>query len=218
MALFDSADLLARCKRSAGLPAQSDFPVDADWFAWLTEAENDWKATIASQVPKSQWGDPALMTTADGGASYTVSGVDEFLGPVEIRQTLRGTPIGPDEYLIEGATIRWPFGTERAFAAGPYIRYATPSAGIDAGTEPTLNPSRARMLLVYGALKRYGATAGAGLVDPGYWERMESLEWFGDGGTRTGLLQNLMDVYMTTDAELDESSSPWWRGPDLRQT
>lgn len=215
MTAFTSADLLARCQRYAGLPTTAEFPAAADWYAWLSEAENDWKASIASQVPKSQWGSPTLMTTADGGVSYTVGSVTEFCGPVELRSTLHGPLIGPDEYIIDAATIRWPYGAQRAFAAGPYIRYATVSAGIDASTQPTLNPSRARILLVYGALKRFGYM-GAGQYDPGYWERLESLEWNGDGAMKIGLLQNLMDIYPVNDADLDEAYAPWYKSNDLR--
>jgi hypothetical protein len=220
LALFDSAYLLAAVKRYSGLPTVDDSTSDATWFALLTEAEIEWKAKLAAHVPKSQWGTPVQMTTTDGGVTFVVvvgmETVTEFLGPIELRTSNRGPVITPDEYILDGATVRWPFGSARTFGAGPYIRYATPAVEIDAETDPTLMPERARMLLVFGALKRW-ATVGGGMRDPALFEAMETREWFGDGGATPGLLDSLLAVYPTTDAELSEGTGgAWWRSsPDL---
>lgn len=201
-------------KLYAGLPTADDSITDAQWYTLLSEAEQDWKAKIATQVPKSQWGAAVQMVTGDGGITYTVGTgltlVAEFAGPIELRMTNRGALITPDQYILDGATVRWPFGTSRSFASGPYVRYAAAAAGIDASTEPTLQPVRARILLVYGALKRWG-NIGGGYRDPSYWETLESQEWFGDGAGKIGLLDNLLAAYPTTDAELEEAYTPWYR-------
>jgi hypothetical protein len=214
VSLYDAAYCLARVKQYAGLPAADDSIDDDGWYALLTEAQLDWAVKIATQVPKSQWGAAVQMTTGDGGTTYTVgtgmSLVEEFAGPIELRVSNRGLLITPDQYILDGATVRWPFGTTRAFAAGPYVRYAAVPGAISDEDDPTLQPARARILLVYGALKRWG-NIGGGYRDPSYWETLEMQEWFGDGAGKIGLLDNLQAAYPTTDAELEEAYAPWYQ-------
>ena len=171
MAQFDAADCLARVRRLVREPSNAQWPGDADFYAWLTEAENECKTRIASFAPKALVGAPTLMQTADGGKTFTFGldgdGVPIFpLGGIEVYATLESIPDYPlqeyDEYLIEGDRIRMPGNTTRAFPDGaPYARYVTPTWKIDgAPTNPTLEPVAARELVVLGAGRRYAVAQG----------------------------------------------------------
>jgi hypothetical protein len=171
MAQYDAADCLARVRRLVREPSNAQFPADSDFYAWLTEAENECKTRIASFAPKALIGAPVLMTTADGGKTYTF-GVDGDgqpifpLGGVELFATLESIPDFPmqeyDEYLVEGDRIRIPGNATRSFAAGgPYARFVAPTWKIDGTpTNPTLEPVAARELLVLGAGRRYAVSQG----------------------------------------------------------
>ena len=69
-ALWDSSDLLARVQRDSGVPTTTAFPTTADWFAWLTQAESDWKPELAAEYPYHMFTAPTRLTTTDGGITF----------------------------------------------------------------------------------------------------------------------------------------------------
>ena len=90
MAKYDSADLLARCYRAAQRPTTDAQQTSVDWYAFLTEAQDEWFSHLASICPEVLYGNPVVMTSADGGYTYTF-GVDADgdpifpMGHIEIR-------------------------------------------------------------------------------------------------------------------------------------
>jgi hypothetical protein len=71
MALWDTADLLARMKRHAYRPAGVDLETsDTDWYALATEAQSKWIEMLATHVPESQYGPQTVLITKDGGATF----------------------------------------------------------------------------------------------------------------------------------------------------
>jgi hypothetical protein len=200
MADWDAADLVARCNREAGITAQSTFPDDDDWYAWLTEAQEHWYGQFSIHFPVLHMGAPTLITSSDGGYTYYFPNDDDGdpIHPlaVQLFQSQSGRPLHPGtfwsdaDYVWEGDHIRFPRGNAKSFSDGPYARFITPPGTIGAADEPTLKPKRARKLMVYRACALW-ATRG-GKRDPRAFYTLEAVFWSGrpDSGD-LGLLGEL---------------------------
>ena len=182
MALWDAAELLARCKRMAGVPTTTEFPADADWYAWLTEAQAHWYNVFAAQAPWVLMGAPQTLTTADSGATYTFPSsvtplaVEVYDSQYDLMKNGAFWDRSAD-YVWEGNKIRFPRAVSKPSTY--YARYVSPPGAIDAvPTEPTLVPSHTRLLLVYRATALW-ATRG-GMRDPTPFYEAERRFWLGD--------------------------------------
>jgi hypothetical protein len=168
MAYLDTADLVTRCNRLARVSSNASYPVAADWYDFLTQAENEIKTELASTLPNVIVAAPVLMTTPDNGATY-VFGTDADnnelypIGACQVFASLTDIPTNPFtpgvDYLMEGYRIRWLNNQTRTFTNGPYARFVPPTFTINASTEPTL-PPMARLLLVYKAVAIYASSGG----------------------------------------------------------
>lgn len=178
MALWDTADLVARVRRYANRPTQDELLTDALIYALLTEAHTEELAELATLAPTSQMGAPVLLTSADGGVTYTfgtdVDGNQVFPLATEIYAEVNGREMRAcswnswGDFVVEGDRIRMPGNTAVTFSAGPYARFVRADAQIDASTEPTLKPPPARIILVWKALIKFAAVGG--LRDPAPFE------------------------------------------------
>ena len=195
MATWDSADLLARCKRLALRPTTDEETADADWYALLSEAQAHWQPVFAAHFPYYYWSAPTVMSTADSGATYTFSGSITPLR-VEIYDAPNGVLLKPctywdasGDYVWESSKIRWPQNRTRTFTAGgPYARTITAPTVIDGSTAPTLLPDFARVLLVYRAVAEWANRGG--LRDPRPFYEMEDRAWY-NPANGTGILVQL---------------------------
>ena len=191
MAKYDSADLLARCYRVAQRPTTDAQQTSVDWYAFLTEAQDEWFSHFASICPEVLYGDPVVLTSADGGYTYTfgddADGDPIFpMGHIEIRTSRNGSVLTPTtdwggsgDFLLEGNKIRWPNGATRAWGTtGPVARFITPPDVISATVEPVLLPKQARILLVYRACAKWARRGG--LRDPQPFLDMEQEAWLGN--------------------------------------
>lgn len=231
MGAWNTADLLARCKRQAKRPATDQVTTDPDWYAFLTEAQAEWMTTLANCAPQSQYGAPVMLTTSDGGHTYDFPWLDDAdhtlgrvfpMGYVELRATRAGQLLLPcaewsdaGDFVHEGDLIRIPGGRARTFPdGGPYARYITPPGVIDDATEPVLKPPHARCLLVYRALRKWASQGGR--QDPQPYLDLEGEAWYGapDRGVH-GLLGMFKTQFQFTGMEAIpdlEVGSAWWRG------
>lgn len=225
MALYDTADILARAKRRLNRPATDEaFTVSATddvWYAFFTEAQSRVYTLIATHCPDALYGAPVLMTSADSGATYTF-GTDSGLptnytnifplGQVEIRSGRAGTVLLPgtdwdddsDHYVPEGEKIRWPNGKTRTFSDGPYARFIQPPGVIDASTGvPTLEPVFARVLIVDDGVTRAAARLH---MDTSEYEAAFQQDW-------SEVLHALKAQYFGHGL-VAHSGMPrvWWRG------
>ncbi len=133
------------------------------------------------------YGAPTLMVTGDSGATYTF-GTDADnanispIGHIEIRSSKTGAMIPPASewdittlaYLFESDKIRWPGQKLRTFADGPYARFVTPSALLNASVAPVLKPLYARELIVYDGCERAAVRIG---MDPTPFGQMFDARW-----------------------------------------
>jgi hypothetical protein len=179
MATWDSADLLARCKRFARRPTTDESYPDPDWYASLTEAQAEAITDLAARAPDALYPPPVLLTSADGGKTYTFgtdpAGDLEFpLGHAEIYASLKNIPDEPLEpgldFIVEGQRIRIPNDRTKTFTDGPYARFVVQPRAIDASTQPTLQPKSARIMIVFKAVEKWASRPGSG-ADPSYWGR-----------------------------------------------
>jgi hypothetical protein len=189
MADWDTAALLADAKLEAGIPAESSFPTDANWYSWLASAQEHWMGQIATQCPWLNLGAPVLLATTDSGLTYYFANDDDGdpIHPlaVQLYNEIGGRPLIPGnywdpnaDYVWMGDHIRFPRNKTKTFSSGPYARYVAPPERIDVSTQPTLKPKRARKLIVYRACILY-ATRG-GKKDPHPFYRLEAAFWIGN--------------------------------------
>lgn len=226
MALFDTADLLARCKRYARRPS-TDAAFDADfWYALLTEAQLRQVRLIAAHAPHAMLSAPVLMTTADGGLTYTIPVSALPAGQIPLAVTVRASRTGqvlvPGEEWSAGAdftveagfVIRIPDGKTRSFSSGPYARFILEPGIIDGSHAPTLMPASARMLVVWDALEHWASIPGVG-QDPAYYTNQYAIEAWGNP-----MIPGSIGVISSLKLQSNEFGEPntealWWRSPDL---
>jgi hypothetical protein len=184
----------------------------------LSEAQDHWMGILASTFPDSQYGAPVLMTTADGGYTYTfgndLEGQPIFpLGHVEIRLSRTGRVLIPSadfgngDFVMEGDRIRIPGGRSKTFSSGPYARFVTPPTKISASVEPVLKPRDARSLIVTRAGILWAIRGN--LRDPRPWEQLEAVQW--------GRIANqLATQFHLAGAQAvdDGSEDAWWHNID----
>lgn len=225
MAKYDSADLLRRARFEARRPAIDMAFGKETWYDFLSQAQEHWYDVFASLIPASLYGAPVLLTTADGGETYTF-GLDADgnaispIGAVEVRATRSGDLLNPGaefddscDFTIEGTKIRIPGGRKRTFSSGPYARFITPPTVIDDETEPTLQPLRARKLLVFRAVALWAE--GPGMRDPEPFYSKEGRLWRGNPEQGDyGLLGSLRNQFLNQGLEgtRQDAGEAWWRG------
>lgn len=185
MANYDSADLLSRFEMHSGRPSSDASLSTAQKYQYLSDAQLEVARILMVHAPHAMMTAPALMTTADSGATYTFAGGITPLGAVQIYDALNGRLLRPctnwdssGDYVWEGSKIRIPKGGTRTFASGPYARYVTAPTVLDGSTAPTLTPDNARILIVYKALEMWAS--GRGQRDPAPFEKMFAKAAWGD--------------------------------------
>jgi hypothetical protein len=224
MAKYDSADLLERCVRLSMRPTTDAQQTTADWYAFLTEAQDEWYAHFASIVPEVLYGDPVVLTSADGGYTYTF-GLDAAgdpifpIGHVELRTSRNGAVLLPTtdwgnvgDFLLEGNKIRWPNGAARSFGSeGPVARFITPPDVISASVQPVLIPKAARMLLVHRACAKWARRGG--MRDPQPFLDQEQELWLGNPEAGVmGILGTLKtQANFSGAAAVADDGAAWWR-------
>jgi len=215
-----SADLLSRAKFFALRPSTDAEISDVQWYDLLSLAQEHWYQTFSVHVPEVLYGAPAKLTTADSGKTYTFPNSVHPLGPVEVRESLDKQLLvastdwdARGDYVHEGDLIRMPNNEERTFADGPYARFITPPDVISASVEPTLNPPRARILVVHRACVMWASRGG--VRDPAAFEALEMKAWIGDPAMDgdVGIMGELKRQFFT-DSMISSPTSvrPWTRG------
>lgn len=184
MALWDSADLLARCLRDTGADRVPDEgQSSADWYAFLTEAQDQFVRMLIGLFPQALATAPVQLATADSGFTYVFPTAPLTL--VELTDGKGGTPLrlgeyydGSSDFVWEGElTLRMARDTARSFGAGLWARYIAQPSTIDETTEPSL-PNQYRPPLVPLACYRWAKRGGYKDAQPylDYFNRL----WSGD--------------------------------------
>lgn len=219
MALYDTADLLARCQFRSRRPASDESMTPQDWYNLLTDAQMHWVRQFATHFPEQMY-ESETLTTADSGVTYTFQ--SEPLGHYELRASATGRLLapGPDwdmaaDYVANGQTIRFPGGRAKTFPSGPVARYVKTPNAIDSSNEPTLKPVHTRQLLVARACIEWAERGG--MEDPQPYMDWENRLWYGDPATgQMGILGALKNerFLQGTEALPAGSVADWWRFVD----
>jgi hypothetical protein len=157
MADLDRADLLAKAQELLNRPTTDEALSTTIWYSLLTSAQKRAFGDLLPRIPDAMVGSPTLLSTADGGETYTFGAGVYPVGHAQVFASESDIPDCPLEegidYLYEGSSIRIPNNATRTFGDGPYARWVSLPGVIDGSTEPTLI-APARMLIVYDAVKR----------------------------------------------------------------
>lgn len=179
MAELDVAAAITHAKRILRLPDVSEYPADADFYAYFRDAENRVKHDIGMAVPNLLWGAPTLMTSTDSGYTYgfgTDAGSNAILplGHVAVYPDKASIPFYPLEsgidFVFEGTKIRFTQYSPQTFSDGPYAQFITPTYVIDGSSNAFTLPFQLRMLAIYDACVKV-ASSGA-VQDDARYERM----------------------------------------------
>jgi len=181
---YQSSDLLTRFNRFAGRPASGDSIDDTTKYSWLADAQDELIDEIAIRAPKSLYGAPAALTTADGGLTFAFgtdgNGYPLFpIGQARIYPSLSAIPQGAwipgIDYLDEGVTIRMPNNTP--YTGTLYWYGLTPAQRIASGVQPVLQPPASRLGIAIRAVKNFAMSANrnAALVQA---MELKEREWF----------------------------------------
>lgn len=214
MAYLDSADLLARCKALAQRPSTDEDMSDAQWYSFLTEAQDYWTKVLAQHDPKRLSGAPTALTTSDSGLTYTFGTTP--IAVVEVTDGKGGWPmfIGPywdpaTDFTWEGSTtLRSARNVARTFTNGLYARWVPQPGVIDGSTQPTL-PTEYRLLLPARACVLYARRGG--YRDPQPYLEEERRLWMGDGYADVGLLGMLKKRAWMQSSSGQAQRVPFWR-------
>jgi hypothetical protein len=168
-ATFASADLLSRFNTYAGRPASGDALSDATKYQFLSDAQSEVIADLASRSPNSLYQKvayasmPTLTTTDQQVFTFgnDVNGNPLFpRGKAMIYPSLQSIPDYPwregYDYLWEGTQIRIP--NNGTYAGTLYWRGIAPVLDLNATNQPALLPVDARILIVYKAVAEYANT------------------------------------------------------------
>jgi len=224
MAYETSAELLAGFDFYAMRPDTDESILDAQKYTLLETGQEHVYGIFATHVPEVLYGAPALLTTADSGATYTFPGDIFPTGNVEIRASRNGelliptTDWGTGDYVWEGANIRIPNGKTKTWSDGPYARFMVPAGTLDASNEPTLVPAKARVLILWYALYLWAERGGGqNQIDPNRFLGLFQSALSGD--TRIpgdiGILGELKRQGFGSGMAALNLADQWWRGPDL---
>lgn len=168
MALWDSADLVARAKRRLARPATdaafTESTTDDVWYGFATEAQDRVNRLLGIFVPDALWTVPTQITSSDSGKTYGFGNdVDTeaifAFGHFKVYENRESIPDYPLieglDFTIEGSNgadrgtvIRIPNNTTRTFTdGGPWVQYVAPSNAVASATQPTI-PKFARKPMV----------------------------------------------------------------------
>ena len=159
-----------------GVMAEDELWTAARIYRTLADAQEAVYHDLAPIAPHAFVGAPVLLTSSDGGRTYTF-GADVYpFGHVEVYAQEAGSrPLYATSYddaggdfVIEGGTIRAPGNRVRTYASGPYARFTQFPARISASQEPTLSPPPARELILWKALE-LANDLPHGQMDPAPW-------------------------------------------------
>ena len=224
MAYESSAELLAGFDFFGMRPDTDESILDPTKYILLEQAQKHIYGVFATHVPAVLYAAPAKLTTADSGLTYTFPDSVFPSGNVEIRASRNGELLiptvdwGSGDYVWEGDTIRSPNGKAKTYSDGPYARYVVPAGTLNAANEPTLEPPKARILILYYALYLF-AERGGGMnqIDPNRYLGLYQSELSGDSRIPgdIGILGELKRQGYGSGMAAFDPQRHWSEGADL---
>lgn len=219
MSGWDSADMLDRFLLYLGRGNGGVMDADELWtttrcYQVLADAQEAVFADFAPRAPHAFVGAPVLLTTNDGGRTYTFGSAYPF-AHVEVYakesagRTLYATNYNTaaGDFVIEGATIRTPGNRTRTYAEGPYARFTSFPARLSDSVQPSLSPAPARELILWKALD-LATDVSAGAMDPTPWRERYA------EASRRWLVTWQTQYQSAGNAALSSVTDYWWLGLD----
>lgn len=213
MAGWGSADLLERFwmylgRGNGGVMAADELWTDTRAYTWLADAQEMVYNDLAPVAPHAFVSPPAMLTSSDGGVTYTFP-VDYPFAHVEVyAQESAGRTLFAASYnqpggdfVIERDRIRMPGNRPRTFGNGPWARFIGFPARLSSTQAPSLQPEPARELILWRALD-LATDVSAGAQDPTPWR-----ERYADARRRW------VQTWQTQYATLGQAAAavdPWW--------
>lgn len=167
MSTWDSADILAKCKLFAKRPTVDATTSNAEWFMYLTMAQDEAYDDISVRCPEALLNEPTALTAVSGDKVFNF-GTDDNGYPVvprghaRIYPSLASIPNDPWQegldYSWEGTRIRIP--ADATYTGTLYGQWVDQPDDIAADSEPSLQPGPARILLVLKAVELWAASGG----------------------------------------------------------
>lgn len=161
---WQSSDLLIRWNRLAGRPP-ADAISDTVKYLSLADGQDAVLTEIAAIAPKTLYGAPTAMTTADNGLTWTF-GVDGNGYPAvplaaHVYPSLNSIPDYPwtpgTDYLDEGVQIR--MMNNVPYTGTLFWQGIVPPQQISATVQPVIQPPAARILICIKAVQAYAEEA-----------------------------------------------------------
>lgn len=158
---WQSTDLLSRFQSWAQLPASNGPISDANLYQRLSDAQDQVILECANLMGRILFTPPFQMTSSDGGYTYGYGNdgngyalfpLAGYVYPTE--QAIPGYPWVPQrDYLDEGTVIRGLYNTVIPLA--PWFYGIVQPAQLSASTQPVIQPTPSRVLIVIEAVKLY---------------------------------------------------------------
>ena len=220
MAGWDSADLLERFftylgRGNGGVMGADELWTDTRAYMWLADAQEAVYAEIAPTAPGAFVSAPTLLSTSDGGVTYTFGANVYPFAHIEVYaqeaggRTLLASNYGNigGDFVIEGDTIRAPGNRTRSYSSGPWARFTSFPSRLSASVQPSLSPDQARELIVWKALEN-AAEVSNGAMDATIWTAK-----YQDAKRRWIMLWQTQ-YQSSGNAAFLTSGGPWWMGLD----
>lgn len=218
MALWDSADLLEKCRAEAQEPEGGTSTTDAQWYALLTTSQHKVVRLIAMHAPHAMV-TSAFLTKNGDGESYSFPDGVYPLGYAELRDGHEGPVLyqGPNwshtaDFTLRGNVILFPpnFRSREFSGFGLFAWYVPSPSTISASVEPTLKPEWARILMVYDAVKEWAGQGG--LRDPSIWAQKFQHTWAGDPAISgdVGIMGALKTQFRNPGIDGLRRRGRWW--------
>lgn len=167
MSAYDSADLLGRLRTFCNRPSDDELLTDTLGYQLLADGQRRLVLDVAARAPGALLSAPTLLTSADGGYTYTFGTDDDsndafVVGHCEVYARDGGQELfassygdGEGDFVIEGDRIRIPRGQARTFTTGPYARFVKVPLLLSATVAPTFAPVWGRQAIVYEAWRLF---------------------------------------------------------------
>jgi len=197
---------------NGGVMDADELWTDTRAYLWLADAQEAVFADLAPMAPHAFVGVPTLLTSSDGGVTYTFGSSYPFAHVEVYAQESGGRALLASNYgtvggdfVIEGNTIRAPGNRTRTYSTGPYARFTTFPTRMSASQDPSISPEPARELILWKALEN-ATEVSSGAMDATVWSAKYA------DAKRRWIVVWQTQYQSAGNAAFMANGGPWWLG------